>query len=111
FADVPLVGAGALRELARREPARTGERLVEAERVADADERGRRRRAEIADQLPEELVDGGGRHAPGFGPRGRRSQEPTAGATSRATTSSCSSRCARLRWRRRRFTIVAPIAL
>src|SRR5262249_8942892 len=63
LADVPLVGLRARRQLGRREAAGPGERLVEPEPVADADERRAGGSTEGAEQLAEEFVDGGSWHA------------------------------------------------
>ena len=56
LAHVALAGAGALRELARRERACSRHRLVEPEPVADHDERRVQRRPELADRLVHERV-------------------------------------------------------
>ena len=57
LADVALVRAGALSQLARGQRARAGQRLVEAEPVADHDQRRVQRRAELAHGLEHELLD------------------------------------------------------
>ena len=57
FADVALGRAGAPGELRRAWPAALGERLVEAELVADQHERAAERRAHVADHLAHERVE------------------------------------------------------
>jgi hypothetical protein len=56
LADVALGGAGAARELGRRQRPGAGERAVEPEPVAHDDERGVERRADLVDGAEHELV-------------------------------------------------------
>ena len=65
FADVALGGAGARGEFGGRERPGSGHRFVQAQPLADDDERGVHRRTHVPDGFAEEVLKFGGVHCGG----------------------------------------------